>query len=183
VGELIVVTGPPGAGKTTVSRILSAMFGSSARVAGDEFFGFVDRGYLSPWTPAAHHQNEIVLSAAAAAAGRLAAGGYTVVYDGVIGPWFVDAFGRGTGLTRLHYAVLLPPEHLCLRRVESRVGHGFSDLHAARHMYGEFADARIDNHHVLRSTDDAPTLAAHLRQLMQDGSILRPVGIDSPSPG
>jgi len=52
----------------------------------------------------------------------------------VIGPWFVDDFGRAAGLTRLHYALLLPPEQLCLHRVESRVGHGFTELDAARHM-------------------------------------------------
>lgn len=110
MAEMIVVTGPPGSGKTAVSRVLSGMFEHSARVAGDEFFGFIDRGYVAPWTRAAHRQNEIVVSAAAAAAGRLAAGGYTVVYDGVVGPWFLDVFGRAAGVPRLHYAVLLPPE-------------------------------------------------------------------------
>lgn len=109
VGELIVVIGPPGAGKTTVSRILSHLFEPSARISGDEFFGFIEQGYLAPWTAAAHHQNEIVIGAAAAAAGRLAGGGYTVIYDGVIGPWFLDAFGQATGLPRLHYAVCCHP--------------------------------------------------------------------------
>ncbi len=116
------MTGPPGAGKTTVSRVLSGMFEHSARVAGDEFFAFIDQGYAAPWTSAAHSQNEIVTEADAAAAGRLAAGGYTVVYDGVIGPWFVDVFGCAAGVTRLHYALLLPPEQLCLHRVESSSG-------------------------------------------------------------
>lgn len=53
VGDLIVVTGPPGAGKTTVSRILSHLFEPSARISGDEFFGFIEQGYLAPWTAAA----------------------------------------------------------------------------------------------------------------------------------
>lgn len=86
VPELIVVTGPPGAGKTTVARFLSKLFEPSALVAGDDFFAFIDRGYIEPWTAEADHQNEIVVGAAAAAAGRLATGGYAVVYDGVIGP-------------------------------------------------------------------------------------------------
>jgi len=87
------LTGPPGAGKTTVSRVLSGMFALSARVAGDDFFGFIDRGYLAPWTQAAHRQNEVVVSAAAAAAGLLVTGGYTVVYDGVVGPWLDERSG------------------------------------------------------------------------------------------
>ena len=173
VTDLIVVTGPPGAGKTTVSRVLSGMFEASARVAGDEFFAFIDQGYLAPWTPAAHRQNEVVVSAAAAAAGRLAAGGYTVIYDGVIGPWLVDAFGRAAGVTRLHYALLLPPEQVCLHRVASRVGHGFTDLDAAQHMYAEFAGAQIDSRHVVTSSSDAATSVLHLQRLIIEGSIIR----------
>lgn len=175
VSELIVVTGPPGAGKTTVSRALSGKFSRSACVAGDAFFGFIDQGYQLPWTPQAHQQNEIVVSAAAAAAGRLCAGGYTVVYDGVIGPWFVDDFVHATGVTRLHYAVLLPPEAVCLRRVESRMRHGFTDLAAARHMYVEFADSEADRRHLITDVVDATALAGHIHQLVLDGSILRHV--------
>ena len=81
VAELIVVTGPPGAGKTTAGRALSALFERSALVAGDGFFAFIDQGYVAPWTGEAHQQNDIVIAAAAAAAGRLAVGGYTVVFD------------------------------------------------------------------------------------------------------
>ncbi len=168
-----MVTGPPGAGKTTVARILSGLFEPSARVAGDEFFNFIDRGYLEPWTRAAHGQNEVVIEAAAAAAGRLAAGGYTVVYDGVIGPWFLETFGRATGLPRLHYAILLPPERLCLDRIASRVGNGFTDLDAAAGMYADFARAVIDSRHVLTSLEAPAAQAAHLHQLTLDGAIAR----------
>jgi energy-coupling factor transporter ATP-binding protein EcfA2 len=175
MADLIVVTGPPGAGKSTVSGCLSTLFALSARVAGDDFFAFIDRGALAPWTAAAHHQNEVVTSAAGAAVGRLVAGGYTVVYDGVVGPWLVDAFARAAGLTRLHYAVLLPPEDLCLRRVESRSGHGFTDLDAARHMYAEFAGADIETRHVITTCAPPAMLAAELEQLVRHESLVRAV--------
>jgi hypothetical protein len=159
-----------------VSRILSALFDKSALVAGDDFFAFIDRGYIAPWAEAAHRQNEVVVGAAAAAVGRLADGGYTVVYDGVIGPWFVEAFGDAAGLTRLHYAVLLPPEQQCLDRVSSRTGHGFTDLAAARHMYREFADASIDGRHVVTPAGEAKDVALHLHGLLADGSLERLIG-------
>ncbi len=63
--------------------------GSFALVAGDDFFAYIDQGYISPWTGPAHRQNEVVTDAAAAAAGRVVAGGYTVVSGGVIGAWFL----------------------------------------------------------------------------------------------
>jgi predicted ABC-type ATPase len=174
VAELIVVTGPPGAGKTTVARALSSMFEPSALVAGDAFFAFIDQGYLAPWTSEARQQNEVVVDAAAAAAGRLAVGGYTVTYDGVIGPWFVDAFVAATGLAAVHYVVLLPPEPTCVERVRSRVGHGFADLDATRHMYQDFAAAAVDARHLIASTDGAESIATRILRRVQDGAALWP---------
>lgn len=163
VAELIVVTGPPGAGKPTLTTILSSFFDRSARVDGDAFFRFLDQGSLAPWTLAANQQNETVIRAAAAAAGQLVDGGHTVVYDGVVGPWLFDTFVRASGLRSAHYAILLPPEQLCLDRVQSRVGHGFTDLDATRQMYREFASADIEKRHVIT----APRTCSHLRHESQ----------------
>lgn len=173
MSDLIVVTGPPGAGKSIVARSLASMFDPSALVAGDHFFGFIDRGYIPPWTADAHRQNEIVVGAAAASVGRLVVGGYTVVYDGVLGPWFLDAFLAATGLNALHYVLLLPPEQDAIERVGSRVGHGFTDLDAARRMYREFADADIHPGHVITSTETPGTIASSIVQLMGEGLLTR----------
>lgn len=78
------------------------MFTASALVAGDDFFSFIDQGYLEPWTAEAHQQNETVIEAAAAAARRLSVGWYTVIYDGVLGPWFLDSFLVASGLRSVH---------------------------------------------------------------------------------
>ena len=171
MADLIVVSGPPGSGKSTAARILSGMFEPSALVAGDEFFAMLDRGYIQAWTPAADRQNEIVIGAAAAAAGRLAAGGYTVIYDGVIGPWFLDTFGTASGLAEIHYVILLPPQDVCLERVRSRTGHGFGDPDATRHMYREFARATTGAHRTITTIAAAEAIAVSIVDLVRSGSL------------
>ncbi|WP_051433509.1 AAA family ATPase [Promicromonospora kroppenstedtii] len=140
---LLVVTGPPGSGKSTVSEALADLWEPSVLVEGDAFFRFLRRGMIPPWLPESHTQNDTTVRAAAAAAGGFAAGGMAVVYDGVIGPWFLPAFARLSGVEALDYVVLLPPVETCLKRVETRTGHGFTDLDAARHMHEDFVRATL----------------------------------------
>jgi cytidylate kinase len=162
VAVLIVVTGPPGAGKSTVARIIAARFESSVLVDGDAFFGFVARGAIEPWLPDANAQNETVTKAGAAAAARYAAGGYTTVYDGMLGPWFLPTFAEATGLDTFDYVVLMPSVARCCERVATREGHGFTDDAATRKMHHEFASAEIDERFVLVDPPDDPELVADL---------------------
>jgi cytidylate kinase len=172
VGDLLVVTGPPGAGKSTVAAILSAGFPRSALVAGDDFFRFLGQAFIEPWLPEAHAQNEIVTEAAAAAAGRYARGDYTVIYDGMVGPWLLPSFARAAAAPMLHYAILLPDEETCVSRVVSRTGHGFTDIPATRDMFGQFASAPIDARHVLADpADDPQRTAALLRERFEAGTL------------
>ena len=171
-GELLVVSGPPGAGKSTVTGILAAGFPRSALVEGDQFFGFVRQGWVPPWTEPAEQQNRVVTEAAAAASGRLAGGGYFVVYDGVVGPWAIDAFADACAPARVNYVVLLPPEEVAIERVRSRTGHGFTDLEAARHMYAQFRDAQLSALHLLVHDDgEADHLARVVRERLDAGSL------------
>ncbi|HEY8526283.1 MAG TPA: AAA family ATPase [Acidimicrobiales bacterium] len=164
MGSLLVVTGPPGAGKSTVARLLADAAERSVLVEGDAFFAFLARGAVEPWRPEAHDQNTVVTVASAAAAGAFAAGGYATVYDGVVGPWFLPAFAAATGLDRLDYVIILPSVEECVRRVTTRRGHEFTDEPATRNMHAEFAAAvaEVDDRHVLRDPPGGPEAVAAL---------------------
>ena len=162
MSNLLVLTGPPGAGKSTVARILADRYEPSVLVDGDAFFGFLARGAIEPWLPASHDQNTTVTRGAAAATGVFATGGYVTVYDGMVGPWFIDTFAQGTGLPALDYAILLPARDACVERGATRRDHGFRDEPATRKMYDEFARASIDPRHVFVEPPGAPDEVADL---------------------
>ena len=71
MADLLVVSGPPGAGKSTVAPLVCAAFTPAALVRGDHFFAFWTQGAIPPWLPAAQEQNEVVVAAAAAASNGL----------------------------------------------------------------------------------------------------------------
>ena len=153
--DLVVISGPPGAGKSTVAGLIAELLRPSVLVEGDAFFGFL-RGGLEPWDPESDLQNEVVAGAAGAAAGRFVEGGLPTVYDGVLGPWHLPAFLEATGLDAVDYAVLVPSLPTVLLRVEHRADHPFDDRSVAQVMHREFADADIDARHLFagRGTPD-----------------------------
>jgi predicted ABC-type ATPase len=150
VSELLVVTGPPGAGKSTVALALALSAERSVLVEGDQFFGFLAAGAIDPWLPESDRQNAVVTRAAGTATGVFARSGYATFYDGVLGPWFLTTFAEATGLAHLDYVVLLPPADTCVERVRARRGHEFTDEAATRKMHAEFAAAGISPRHVVQ---------------------------------
>jgi cytidylate kinase len=174
VSELLIVTGPPGAGKSTVSELLAEHFDPCALVRGDTFFGFVTRGYIDPWLPESHEQNEVVTRATATAAGRFATGGYTTIFDGMVGPWFLPTFLSYSGLASVHYAILLPDLDTCLARVRDREGHGFRDEAVTGQMHESFATSRIDTRHVVAGNGDASAIAIDVLRRFGDRMLIDP---------
>lgn len=161
MGSLLVITGPPGAGKSAVAAIIGEGLDRSAVVTGDSFFGFLANGKREPWLPAAHEQNATVIKAAAAATARFVQGGYDTVYEGVVGPWFLPEFTNASDLESLDYVILMPPVDICLARIGRR-DHGFTEESATRHMHRDFAHAEIDTRHIIDNATASPHETAEL---------------------
>ena len=75
----------------------------------DDFWRFIRNGAIPPYLPEAHEQNSVVISALAGAAATYTAGGYHVIVDGIVGPWFVDRFCAALDPApgQVHYVVLV----------------------------------------------------------------------------
>jgi cytidylate kinase len=137
-GEILIVTGPPGAGKTTMAKALVERLDLSVLLEGDAYFRSVVRGWIAPWTPPARHQNTVVTRAMAASAGEFARGGYAVVLEGIVGPWFLDTFVPAAGDARVHYVIVRPTAETAMARAVAREAPALVDPEPIAHMYKAF---------------------------------------------
>jgi predicted kinase len=152
---VVVLTGPPGAGKSRVARVVADALHPSVRLHTDDFSPYIRRGRIAPYRAEARRQNEIVMDVVVGAAFGYAAGGYHVIVDGVVGPWFIEPFraaSRASGHP-LHYAVLRPDEATTLRRATNRTGDdALTDAEPVRRMHRQFGDLTALERHAIDTT-------------------------------
>ncbi|HEY0866384.1 MAG TPA: AAA family ATPase [Fimbriimonas sp.] len=137
-GEVLILTGPPGSGKTTAAARLSHAPGSpKVHLPGDEFWRWIGNGSIPPYLAESHRQNEVVMGVLAKAAEGYALGGYFVILDGIVGPWFLSPF---TSLrVPVHYVVLRPALEEAVQRCRDRGGGELSDPAPISDLYRQFA--------------------------------------------
>lgn len=185
-GPLIVLTGPPGAGKTTVARLVAGALDPAAHLPADEFWRFIRTGYVAPWRAESQAQNAIVIDALSSGAVIYAAGGYHVILDGIIGPWFLDRLldRACTGQVEVHYVVLRPAQIVAARRIRGRPEDELSGRHqaiaaerpddpsAVARMYREFSALGPYEKHVIDSSAmSAKETAEVVRRLVATGKM------------
>ncbi|MGB3042680.1 MAG: AAA family ATPase [Xanthobacteraceae bacterium] len=136
-GEILILTGPPGSGKTTAAKMLAAKPGASkVHLHADDFWHFIKHGAVAPYLPESHRQNETVINVLAQAADGYAAGGFFVIVDGIIGPWFLQPF-RQLRAPR-HYIVLVPSLDEAITRCRLRGGETLSDPEPITALHQQF---------------------------------------------
>lgn len=181
--RILVVSGPPGAGKTTVSRLVAQRLEPPACVIESDFWWTtVVTGFIRPWQPAAHDQNRVVVRSFSRAAAVMAQGGYRVVLEGIVGPWNLDLVtdeARAVG-AQLHYVVLRPSLDVALARATGRAGDervpghpALTDEEPIRKMWHEFHELGDYERHVVDSTKLDPVETADVvRALLDAGRLL-----------
>ncbi len=168
---ILIVTGPPGVGKSTAARDVAAAFARSAVVAGDEFFRALASGAIPPHLPEAHDQNVALIDITMEATVGYAAAGWTTVLEGIFGPWFLDPVRRAAaGVDAdLHYAVLWADLPTCVTRFVGREGT------RERTEIVEAMHAQFESHampaHTVDASGDPTAVAAVLVDRVRAGDL------------
>lgn len=157
LGEVVIVSGPPGSGKTTVADALARSAPQGVHLESDWFYRWIRSGFVAPHLPAARAQNTTVMDLVTDAAAGYAEAGYAVVWDGIVGPWFLDRVvgrlaARGIGA---RYLVLRAEREEALARVRHR--DATAEVSGAEVMWDQFADLGPLEMHVVaadRPIDD-----------------------------
>ena len=141
-----LVTGIPGAGKTTVSAALAGRFPRAAHIEADVLQEMIVSGGRWPG-PEPDHEADAQLALRARNAGRLAnsfaAQGFVpVIDDVVVGRRRLALYEEAVEVRRMHVVVLAPPLEVALARDEARgykrVGATWAhlDAHQRRELGG-----------------------------------------------
>ena len=146
--SVVIVTGSPGTGKTTLCRALAAAEPQGLHLVSDVFYDFIAHR-VDPSKPESQHQNTVVMQALAQAVRTFADGGYTVFLDGIFGPWFLPVLRPLLEpAAPTHYVVLQVPVTEAHARVRERQGSGLSPTVAQMHRQfselGPLSKHRLD---------------------------------------
>jgi len=172
--QVVILTGPPAAGKTTVAELLATSASvPTVHLTTDQFYRSIRTGFVLPFLPEAQRQNEVVVEAIVGTVATFARGGYDVVVDGIVGPGFLPRFRGRADRDRLtlSYVVLRPDLDTTLARARERNGHELKDVDAITGLYRAFAQLGDLERHAIDTGDlDAEQTRAEVQRILASGN-------------
>ncbi len=141
-GSVWLISGTPGAGKTSVARALCARFPRAMHIPVDDLRGLVISGRadpLGPWTAETERQFRMSWETAGRIAALYADDGFVVAIDDIVPPRAVAIYERSVGDRALRKVLLAPSLEVALHRNSAARGKAFDtavlaptirDLHA-----------------------------------------------------
>jgi tRNA uridine 5-carbamoylmethylation protein Kti12 len=173
---ILILTGPPGVGKSSTAEILTTSSSLAVHLESDAFFRFIRAGYVEPWKRESHAQNRDVMRIVGEAAAGYSGAGYLTVIDGIVLPdWFLpplrDAL-RGAG-HEVAYAVLRAPLPVCIERARQREREPLAKPEVVEQLWRDFADlGELERNAVDVTERSSSEVAGELDRLLADGRLL-----------
>ncbi len=158
-GRVVIVTGSPGTGKSTISSRIAGEsdLDKSVHLHTDDFYHFLSKGAIPPHLPESEEQNQIVIEAFLETARRFVQDGYDVIIDGIIGPWFLEPWLRfAADGYEVHYLILRASREETMKRAVSRDKlDKNTNMELVETMWAQFQDLGCYEANVIDITDDS----------------------------